>query len=189
MLAKNLIKNPVKCNFLITWPKPNHYIFKVLVNFHFSPTVKLFFCYKLLIMCWFIILVVKVVSLHVRSNLLEGEGLFTPDRYEPRKCKATTDTPPSELNYVHMLNQNLPEDIWVLSWCPVSEEFTARFVQTPIPTSRLYFTSQEDIVSIYTLLLECCRSFYSNISFSNAGLVVFIELINTFFLWLIWTWR
>ena len=80
------------------------------------------------------LLFLKVVSLHVRSNLLDGEGLFTPNGYEPRKCQATTDTPPSELNYVHMLNQNLPEDIWVLSWCPVSEEFSARFVQRFIPT-------------------------------------------------------
>lgn len=70
----------------------------------------------------------KVVSLHVRSNLLEGEGLFTPDGYEPRKHKAATTTPPSELNYVHMLNQNLPEDIWVLGWSPVDEEFSARCV-------------------------------------------------------------
>ena len=77
-------------------------------------------------------LLMKVVSLHVRSNLLEGEGLFAPDGYEPRKCKTTADMSPSELNYIHMLNQNLPEDIWVLSWCPVSEEFTARLVQTLI---------------------------------------------------------
>lgn len=76
--------------------------------------------------------VIKVVSLHVRSNLLEGEGLFTPDGYEPRKCKMTTDTPPSELNYIHMLNQNLPEDIWVLGWSPVDEEFSARFVQVHV---------------------------------------------------------
>ena len=76
----------------------------------------------------------QVVSLHVRSNLVEGEGLFTPDGYEPRKCKTSTDTSPSELNYVHMLNHNLPEDIWVLSWSPISEEFTARFVQALMPT-------------------------------------------------------
>lgn len=62
----------------------------------------------------------------MRSNLLEGEGLFTPDGYEPRKCKMTTVAPLSELNYVHIINQNLPEDIWVLGWSPVDKEFSAR---------------------------------------------------------------
>ena len=33
----------------------------------------------------------------------------------------------AELPYVRMLNQNLPDDIRVLSWAPVGPGFSARF--------------------------------------------------------------
>ena len=67
-----------------------------------------------------------MVSLQVRSNLLDAEGVFTPEGYQPRDSKPLTE----ELNYVHILNHQLPEDIRVLGWCPVSEEFSARYVTT-----------------------------------------------------------
>jgi len=62
----------------------------------------------------------------VRSNLLDAKGVFTPEGYQPRDSKPLTE----ELNYVHILNHQLPEDIRVLGWCPVSEDFSARYVTT-----------------------------------------------------------
>jgi len=77
-----------------------------------------------------------VVSLQVRSNLLEAEGVFTPEGYQPRDSKTSTDG--QELNYVHMLNHQLPEDIRVLGWCPVSEDFSARYVNNLEINTKFY---------------------------------------------------
>ena len=62
----------------------------------------------------------------MRNNLLDAKGVFTPEGYQPHDSKPLTE----EYNYVHMLNQQLPEDIRVLGWCPVSEDFSARYVIT-----------------------------------------------------------
>jgi len=70
------------------------------------------------------------VSLQVRSTLLDGEGVFSPKGYQPRDSKPSSSTPPEELHYIHMLNHQLPEDIRVLGWCPVSEDFSARYDTT-----------------------------------------------------------
>jgi tRNA pseudouridine38/39 synthase len=59
----------------------------------------------------------------VRSNLLDGAGVFCPEggTAQDRPGDKTT-----ELNYVYLLNRVLPEDIRVLAWCPVSSHFNAR---------------------------------------------------------------
>lgn len=38
-------------------------------------------------------------------------------------------TEEQEINYVHVLNRLLPEDIRVIAWAPVARDFDARFVQ------------------------------------------------------------
>jgi tRNA pseudouridine38/39 synthase len=65
-----------------------------------------------------------VVSLCVRSNLLEGEGVELG-----KDCTAheRSGDKTEELPYMVMLNSTLPEDIRVLSWAPVGRDFSARF--------------------------------------------------------------
>eukprot|EP00731_Ephydatia_muelleri_P015446 Em0008g1166a len=66
----------------------------------------------------------QVVSLYVRSNLLEGVGVVSNAdcRASERKGDKTT-----EILYMHILNKLLPEDIRVLAWAPVTADFSARF--------------------------------------------------------------
>jgi tRNA pseudouridine38/39 synthase len=65
----------------------------------------------------------QVIAVTVRSNLLDGAGVFCPEggTAQDRPGDKTT-----ELNYVYLLNRVLPEDIRVLAWCPVSSHFNAR---------------------------------------------------------------
>ncbi|XP_062510380.1 tRNA pseudouridine(38/39) synthase-like isoform X2 [Corticium candelabrum] len=66
----------------------------------------------------------QVIALSVRSNLLEGPGLFCPDGSTAQDRSGDTTT---ELDYVRLMNNVLPDDIRVLAWCPVSPHFNARF--------------------------------------------------------------
>ena len=66
----------------------------------------------------------QVISLEVRSNLLEGEGVIIPEGSKAASRKADKT---SELPYMVMLNNNLPNDIRVLSWATVDSSFSARF--------------------------------------------------------------
>ncbi|CDJ26272.1 unnamed protein product [Triticum aestivum] len=54
----------------------------------------------------------QVISLYLRSNLKEAGG-NVGER--------------SEIDYVSVLNRNLPRDIRVIGWCPVAADFLARF--------------------------------------------------------------
>ncbi|KAI4966113.1 hypothetical protein ZWY2020_046460 [Hordeum vulgare] len=55
----------------------------------------------------------QVISLYLRSNFKEAGGNVLGER--------------SEIDYVSVLNRNLPRDIRVIGWCPVSADFLARF--------------------------------------------------------------
>lgn len=66
----------------------------------------------------------QVVSLDLRTNLLEGKGV------KGRENGTANERPGDktlEIRYVHILNKVLPQDIRVLAWCPVDPEFSARF--------------------------------------------------------------
>lgn len=65
----------------------------------------------------------QVISLDLRSNLIEGPGVFAPEGYVASE-KAGTRT--VELDYVKILNRVLPPEICVLSWAPVDPSFSAR---------------------------------------------------------------
>lgn len=72
--------------------------------------------------CHFILafLVLQVISLDLRSNLLEGQKLNGHRGASEGKSE-------EELRYTHILNRVLPPDIRVLAWAPVEPEFSARF--------------------------------------------------------------
>ncbi len=67
---------------------------------------------------------IQVISLHVRSNLLEGPGVIVP---EGGCAHLRQGDKTKELPYMVMLNRNLPDDIQVLGWADVPEDFSARF--------------------------------------------------------------
>ncbi|XP_057281976.1 tRNA pseudouridine(38/39) synthase [Pezoporus wallicus] len=62
----------------------------------------------------------QVISLDLRSNLLEGQKLNGHRGASEGKSE-------EELRYTHILNRVLPPDIRVLAWAPVEPEFSARF--------------------------------------------------------------
>jgi tRNA pseudouridine38/39 synthase len=66
----------------------------------------------------------QVVSLHVRSALLDGPGLIISDDCKAAERKGDKST---EISYIQILNRLLPEEIRVISWTPVSLDFSARF--------------------------------------------------------------
>ena len=82
---------------------------------------------------------VQVVSVCVRSNLLQGKGVVVPEgcRAQERSgvclqpCHAVSvvlaGDKTTELPYMRILNQVLPQDIRVLCWAPVSADFSARY--------------------------------------------------------------
>lgn len=69
----------------------------------------------------------EVISLEARSNFDEGEGVIqTKDQ---ANCDTVAvDRCEEELNYVHILNKLLPDEIRVLAWTPVAVDFSARYV-------------------------------------------------------------
>lgn len=70
------------------------------------------------------VLILQVVSLEVRSNLLEGEGVIVP---KDSRAAARSGDKTSELPYMVMLNNTLPNDIRIVSWATVDSSFSARF--------------------------------------------------------------
>ncbi len=67
----------------------------------------------------------QVVSIDVRTNRMEGGGVF-----EQEGCRAgeRIRTDDAEIDYCKLLNANLPETIQVVAWAPCpSREFSARF--------------------------------------------------------------
>lgn len=66
----------------------------------------------------------QVVSLQVRSNLLEGDGVIVP---EGSLAHTRIGDKTKELPYLIILNRTLPQDIRVLGWSNVESSFSARF--------------------------------------------------------------
>ena len=64
------------------------------------------------------------MSLQVRSNLEEGDGVIVP---EGSLAHTRNGDKTKELPYTIMLNRNLPPDIRVLGWTKVDPSFNARF--------------------------------------------------------------
>jgi len=66
----------------------------------------------------------QVISLDVRTNLVEGESVFSQEGYSG----TSTTNDKEEIDFCSVLNRNLPEDIRVTAWAPApSLEFSARF--------------------------------------------------------------
>ncbi|XP_076307098.1 tRNA pseudouridine(38/39) synthase isoform X2 [Tachypleus tridentatus] len=66
----------------------------------------------------------QVISLDLRSNCLEGKGIFVPDGYAEGNKK---DGQCEEIHYVQILNKVLPPEIRIIAWAPVVNSFSARF--------------------------------------------------------------
>ncbi|KAK4473733.1 hypothetical protein MN116_003075 [Schistosoma mekongi] len=66
----------------------------------------------------------QVVSFISRSLLAEGVGVIEESG---RRISERQEVPDKEMDFVSILNRNLPLDIRVLAWSPVSPEFDARF--------------------------------------------------------------
>ena len=87
----------------------------------------------------------QVVSLHVRSNVLEGEGIVsTPSTPSDKK----QNKPAQEINYVKAINSALPEDIRVLAWAPVPTHFDARF-STLYRTYKYFFAKENLNIEVF----------------------------------------
>ena len=75
----------------------------------------------------------QVISLEVRSNLDEGYGVI--QNKELSTHDNTVNKNEEELNYVHVINKLLPDEIRVLAWAPVALDFKARYSISPNPFS------------------------------------------------------
>ncbi len=66
----------------------------------------------------------QVIALDLRTNLLSGKGVKQREGGSASERQGDKET---EIRYVHILNKVLPPDIRVWAWCPVEEDFSARF--------------------------------------------------------------
>jgi len=65
----------------------------------------------------------QVISIDVRTNLVEGEGVYEQEEY--MGGERMNDT---EIDFCTVLNRNLPDDIRVTGWAPAPrKDFSARF--------------------------------------------------------------
>ncbi|EGG21495.1 tRNA pseudouridylate synthase [Cavenderia fasciculata] len=91
----------------------------------------------------------QVISLYVRSNLKQGDGIIPPvipdddnknqqQKNKNNNKKNNNHVTPIEYPYVRMLNGVLPPYIRVLAWTPVPFHFNARF-STLYRTYKYYF--------------------------------------------------
>ncbi|KAF2074512.1 hypothetical protein CYY_004180 [Polysphondylium violaceum] len=91
----------------------------------------------------------QVISLYVRSNLTQGEGIIpptvlpTPKERDPNKpIQPQKQKPKEEFHYAKMLNGVLPPYIRVLAWSPIPFFFNARF-STLYRTYKYYFNPHD----------------------------------------------
>jgi len=64
----------------------------------------------------------QVISLDVRTNLLEGEGVFEQEGFTGGSKGS------EEIDYCTVLNRNLPDDIRIIGWAPAPRlDYSARF--------------------------------------------------------------
>eukprot|EP00095_Tigriopus_kingsejongensis_P007450 snap_masked-scaffold403_size186359-processed-gene-0.34 protein:Tk07450 transcript:snap_masked-scaffold403_size186359-processed-gene-0.34-mRNA-1 annotation:"trna pseudouridine synthase 3" len=69
----------------------------------------------------------QVVSIDLRSNLLEGKSVFAPEGCRAHERRVPGDER-IEIDFCKMLNANLPDHIHVTAWAPCpSLDFSARF--------------------------------------------------------------
>jgi len=67
----------------------------------------------------------QVISLDVRTNLVEGEGVYKQEGYTGVGVETMED---NEIDYCSVLNRNLPDDIRVIGWAPAPRiDYSARF--------------------------------------------------------------
>lgn len=75
----------------------------------------------------------QVLSLYLKSNLIDESdpnniGLFSPDFYDDTLIDESSIVEArKEMNYVDILNHNLPDNIKVIAWAPIKKYFSARF--------------------------------------------------------------
>ncbi|XP_028394094.1 tRNA pseudouridine(38/39) synthase-like [Dendronephthya gigantea] len=70
----------------------------------------------------------QVISLEIRSNLDEGDGVIQKKESNTQQDNSTNKNSfKEEINYVYVLNKLLPDEIRVLAWIPVALDFKARF--------------------------------------------------------------
>ena len=90
----------------------------------------------------------QVISLHLRTNLTADAGsavvgfMRKESAIESDVQRKLTATPKPELDYVHLANRLLPDDIRVTAWSPVPVDFDARF--SAVSRSYKYFFLKED---------------------------------------------
>lgn len=66
-----------------------------------------------------------MISIDLRTNLLEGKGVKVRENgTASQRAKADTE---KEIPYCFILNKVLPPEIRVLAWCPVADDFSARY--------------------------------------------------------------
>ena len=67
----------------------------------------------------------QVISIDLRSNLLEGPGVFG---FEGCTAESRAKLSEDEIDYCKIINANLPDEIQVVAWAPCNDlEYSARF--------------------------------------------------------------
>ena len=82
----------------------------------------------------------QVVALQVRSNMPRGDAAATPEARAGHGGEGGEGGKPwSEIDYVGVINRCLPDDVRVLGWAPVADDFSARF-SADCRTYKYFFT-------------------------------------------------
>lgn len=90
----------------------------------------------------------QVISINLRTHLTAEAGagevgfIRKESALESEVQRKLTETPKPEIDYVHLTNRLLPDDIKVTAWSPVPVEFDARFSASS--RSYKYFFLRED---------------------------------------------
>jgi hypothetical protein len=70
----------------------------------------------------------QVISIDVRSNLLEGPGVINYEGCRAHERTGKNNNHQDEISYCKILNANMPDNIQVIAWAPCPrEDFSARF--------------------------------------------------------------
>ncbi|XP_019854104.1 PREDICTED: tRNA pseudouridine(38/39) synthase-like isoform X2 [Amphimedon queenslandica] len=102
----------------------------------------------------------QVITLDVRTALLEGEGVIVPEGSKAIERKGDKII---ELPYLNMLNRVLPKDIKLSAWAPVPPQFSARF-NTMHRIYKYYFPMGSMDIE---LMREGARKFIGHHDFRN----------------------
>lgn len=89
----------------------------------------------------------QVISIDVRSNLMDGIGVFEQEGCRAQDRIKNPNEPLNEIQYCKILNSNLPNHIQVIAWAPcTSLDFSARF--DCISRTYKYFFPKANLVTI-----------------------------------------